>query len=542
MRIFNWCGHVRKDRRPIYLAAVSLAALSLVVTACAGGSTTGATGTFVSGGTFTMNLGTDPGTIDPYKTTGGTNRQIFAFSYDTLVARTPNGTTVPELAAKWQVTPNKVVYTLRKGVTCQDGSTLTPSDVAADFNYVKNPGTLSAWVQLTVPMSYTASADDAADTVTITTAQPFGMLLNGAGSLPIVCPKGLRDPASLDHATDGTGPYQVISYVADDHYTLQARSGYAWGPNGATNAAPGSPKTVKIEFVQNESTSANELLSGEINAAQVTGPDRSRLDSTPSLKRYDIPVMVGELNLNEAAGRVLADPAVRKAMAQALNMPAIAKVGTNNLGSVATNMMVESPVTCPGNETAGNLPTGGASAAGQTLSAAGWTQGAGGVRAKGGQQLTLNMIYQVGAPQTVSAVELIAQELGAVGIKANLRGLTQNAFLSALYTTEDFDVYYSGINLEFPFMMTSYYGGATPAKGGRNAGGIVNQDFNSLSAQALSSSGASACTLWKQAHEALLKQADVIPISVGDRPFYTSKAGLQTVGLFAVPTSIRLYK
>jgi peptide/nickel transport system substrate-binding protein len=48
--------------------------------------------------------------------------------------------------------------------------------------------------------------------------------------------------------------------------------------------------------------------------------------------------------------------------------------------------------------------------------------------------------------------------------------------------------------------------------------------------------------LWKQAHQALLKRADVIPISAGDRPFYASKATMQTVGLFVVPTSIRLLK
>ncbi|HET6501792.1 MAG TPA: ABC transporter substrate-binding protein, partial [Amycolatopsis sp.] len=189
-----------------YLAVVALAVTALAASAC-GTTSSGSDGALLSGGTFTMNLGTDPGTINPYKTTGGTNRQIFAFAYDTLVGRTPTGDTVPQLASSWQVTPNQVTYTLRKGVTCQDGSTLTASAVAADFAYIKDPATLSAWVNLTIPMAYTATADDTANTVTITTSQPFGMLLQGAGSLPIVCPQGLKNPASLDHGTDGTGPY-----------------------------------------------------------------------------------------------------------------------------------------------------------------------------------------------------------------------------------------------------------------------------------------------------------------------------------------------
>jgi peptide/nickel transport system substrate-binding protein len=489
-----------------------------------------------------MNLGTDPGTISPYKTTGGTNRQIIAFAYDTLIGRTPDGGVVPQLATRWQASPDQVTYTLRKGVTCADGHPLTPGDVAADFNSVNDPKAPSPWIGFALPVPYSATADDAAGTVTIKTRKPFGFLLEGAGSLPIVCPAGLKNPASIEHASNGTGPYKVTSYVPGDHYTLQARPGYIWGPNGVTNSAAGSPKTVKIAFVQNESTSVNQMLSGQINAVQITGPDRARLDANPALKRFDVPVIVGELNPNEAAGRMFADQQVRLAMAAALDRRPLTTVGTAGRGKVATELMVEKPVVCPGDETAGTIPAYNSAAANEALDAAGYTKGADGIRAKNGKKLVANLIYQVGAPQTVSAVELIGQQLKAVGIGTNLKGLTQAAFLEALYTTRDFDVFYSAINLEFPFMMTAYWGGPPPDKGGRNSGSVVNEDFDSLSAKAMAAPGTQSCGLWKQAHRALLKRADVIPISVGDRPYYTSKATLQTVGLFATPTSIRLFK
>jgi peptide/nickel transport system substrate-binding protein len=532
------------DMKRKYPFAAGIAIASIVLSACGGGG--GATGsgneTPLSGGTFTMALVTDPGSIHPYKATGGTNRQIFAFSYDTLVARTPEGKVVPRLASKWDVAPDSVTYTLRKDVTCEDGTPLTATAVADDFNYIKDPKTRSAWVNLTVPMPYTVSSDDAAGTVTIKTEQPFGFLLEGAGSLPIVCPAGLKDPASIEHASNGTGPYKITRYVASDHYLFEAREGYKWGPDGATNSEPGSPKTVKIVFVQNESTAANQLVSGQINAVQITGPDRERLDSNNSLKRFDIPVIVGELNSNQAPGRLLADPQLRVAAAAALDRTPIAKVGTNGQGTVATNMLVVKPVACPGDETTGALPDFNVDAAKQALESAGWTAGSDGIRQKDGKKLTLRLIYQVGAPQTVSAVELIAQQWKAAGIGTELKGLAQAAFLEALYTTGDFDIFYSGINVEFPFMMTTFYGGGSPAKGSRNAGNIANQEFEALSAQALSVGGAEGCELWKRAHQSLLKRADVVPISVGNRPFYASKATLQTVGLHAVPTSIRLYK
>jgi peptide/nickel transport system substrate-binding protein len=529
-----------KHKHPVVLASTAVA---ILLSGCGGGGAgSGATGAPVSGGTFTMNLGTDPGTINPYKTTGGTNRQIISFAYDTLIGRTPDGAIVPQLATKWQASPDQVTYTLRKGVTCEDGHTLTPGDVAADFKSVQNPDEPSPWIGFALPVPYTVTADDAAGTVTIKTKKPFGFLLEGAGSLPIVCPAGLKKPDSIEHASNGTGPYKVTSYVPGDHYTLEARSGYSWGPNNATNSAAGSPKTVKIAFVQNESTSVNQILSDQINAVQITGPDRARLDANPALKRFDVPVIVGELNPNEAAGRIFADQQVRLAMAAALDRQQLTKVGTAGRGKVATELMVEKPVVCPGDEVSGTLPAFNPGSANQILDAAGYTKGPDGIRAKNGKKLVANLIYQVGAPQTVSAVELVSQQLKAVGIGTNLKGLTQAAFLEALYTTRDFDVFYSAINLEFPFMMTAYWGGPLPDKGGRNSGSVVNKDFDSLSAKAMAVPGKQSCDLWKQAHKAILKRADVIPISVGNRPYYTSKATLQTVGLFATPTSIRLYK
>ncbi|WP_432843171.1 ABC transporter substrate-binding protein [Dactylosporangium sp. CA-092794] len=527
--------------RPKYSALLATAAVSSLLAACGGAGTDSSTGTqqYVTGGTFVMDLGSDPGSVNPYKSTGGLNRQIYAFAYDTLVGRGADGKAVPQVATKWTETPTSVTYTIRKGVQCDDGSELKPSDIAADFKYIADPKTLSPWVQFSVPVKYTATADDTAGTVTITSETPFGTLLQGAGAVPLMCPSGLKDMNALDHTSAGTGPFKITEYTSGDHYTLQARDGYAWGPSGATTATPGVPKTVRINFAANESTMANQLVSGQINAAQITGPDRARLDKTPGVKRFDIPVIVGEVNFNEASGRLFGDEQMRLAVASSLNRDEISPVSTSNQGTLANNLIVEAPVQCPGDEATGALPGFDVAKANQILDAAGWTK-SGNVRQKNGQTLKIKIIYQTGAPQTASAVELIGQQLGAAGIGTDLVGLTNAAFLQSLYQTADFDIYYSAINVDFPYMMTTFFGGATPAKGGRNAGDIHNPDFESLSAQAAATPAADSCPLWKQAHQALLKRADVIPISAGDRPFYARKAELATVGLFAVPMSIRL--
>lgn len=531
------------------VAATTLA-VALILTACSGGSASSSNAssgsqagkTLETGGTFRLDLGTDPGSIYPYASTSGPNRQIDDFAYDSLVGRSKKGDAVPEVASSWKVTTNAVTYNIRKDVTCSDGTTLTPSDIAADFNYIKDPKTLSPWVQFSVPVTYSVSADDSAGTFTITSTTPFGTLLQGAGAVPLVCPQGIKDPNSYAHSSDGTGPFKITDYVQGDHYDLAVRPDYNWGPDGAKTSAAGTPKNVTINFVADESTMANQLIAGEVNAAQITGPDRNRLDKTPGLTRYDVPVIVGELNPNEAPGRILADEQVRLAAAAALNAKDIAPVSTAEHGTTVDNMFSEQPVACPANETKGNLPSYNPAQAKQLLDADGWTMGSNGIRQKDGKSLTLKLIYQTGAPQTESAAELIGQELKAVGIGTNLVGETNDAWSQALYSTGDFDMFYSAINLEFPFMMSTFYGGPAPQQGGRNSGDVVNSEFNTLSQQAAAAPAAQACKLWNSAHEALLKRADVVPLSTGDRPFYTSKSTLETVGLFAVPTSIRLYK
>src|SRR4051812_43783553 len=95
------------------LSAAAAVALITGLAACGGGGGGGAAaqGAPQVDGTFTMNLGSDPGSVNPYKSTGGFNRQVYAFAYDTLVGRGADGKAVPQLAESWKVTDNTVTYT-----------------------------------------------------------------------------------------------------------------------------------------------------------------------------------------------------------------------------------------------------------------------------------------------------------------------------------------------------------------------------------------------------------------------------------------------
>ena len=64
---------------------------------------------------------------------------------------------------------------------------------------------------------------------------------------------------------------------------------------------PGFPSEVVVRIVENESTAANLLLSGEVNAAGVAGPDRQRLESEGYFVIENRPI-VGEFFFNQMEG------------------------------------------------------------------------------------------------------------------------------------------------------------------------------------------------------------------------------------------------
>ena len=74
-----------------------------------------------------------------------------------------------------------------------------------------------------------------------------------------------------------------------------------------------------MKIVENETTAANLLLSGDVNAAPILGPDAERLDQA-GLFTAETPALIGEQWYNHAEGRATSDPEVRMALTQALDL------------------------------------------------------------------------------------------------------------------------------------------------------------------------------------------------------------------------------
>ncbi|MFE0103571.1 ABC transporter substrate-binding protein [Streptomyces sp. NPDC059009] len=534
-----------KPGRPLATAVGALVAVAaLVVAGCGGtaGSGTAAGGALADGKTFTTSFASDPGTLDPAKTVMSIAIGINRYLYDPLIHLDDQGEPVAGLAQKWQATTAKATFTLRPGLTCSDGKPLTASEVAANINYIGAPKNKSPLAGVQIQPGTTAKADDKQRTVTLKSGAPDAFLLRNAGSVPIACGQGLKDRTALAKGgkESGTGMFTLTESVAGDHYTLTRRKDYAWGPGDFKRDTKGLPDKVTVRIIPNETTAANLLQSGRLNAAAMTGPEQKRL-AAQKLFHADVQAPLGELWFNQATARPGADEKVRRALVQALNLSDVGKVITNGTGKPSQGMLTDEPRACTGDAVTGNLPEHDLAAAKSALDKAGWRPGAGGTRTRNGKKLTIGLMYgsQHGATMAAGA-ELIQKAWQSVGAEVKLKPLDSPGINSALFGSGDWDVSMGPVALSVPTQLVPFMSGPTPPKG-VNFAGVDNASYQSLVQKASAEVGAAGCAQWQQAEESLVEHVDVVPYYNSLTPVFGKAARFKVSQGAIVPSSIRMY-
>ena len=510
-------------------ASLAICATTVLLAGCGGGGDDGNSGggggdsEYADGGTFTMSIAGDPGKLDPQSSA---STQLFAvnqLAYDNLLfVDGETGEIKSQLATDWEVDGKTVTLTLADGITCADGSEFTASTVADNIAYVGDPKNKSAYLGVFLPVGATAKADDAAGTVTITLAQPAPFVLNGLASLPMVCDSGMQDRKSLADSTAGTGPYELTEAAPGDHYTYQIREGYTWGPDGATTDEEGMPDTIVMKVVQNETTAANLLNSGDVNAATIQGPDAKRLEAA-NLFSVSTTAMAGEQWYNHNDGHETADADVRMALTQAIDFEELASVATAGAGTLATTFASLDPAACPGDSISGALPAHDPDAAKSVLD---------------GKELTF--LYSSAAGSAVAAAaELAVQQWEAAGATVTAKGVDETALQGAIFGTGDWDIAWVPLNVSSPDQLVPFLSGPGLADGGTNFSGIDNQEYADGVAAATEMPGTEGCDTWLDAESKLVAAADIVPFANNAVNTFGNGAEFDYPGT-VMPTSIRM--
>jgi peptide/nickel transport system substrate-binding protein len=510
-------------------------------TTTAAGATTTA-GNFAKGGTFTVGFPADPGVLNPLNNTSTQGNWIYRFLYDSLVNRTPTGDIAPGIASSWTFDGSVATFTIRKDVTCADGSPVTPTVIAKAFDWVKNPDNAARIVGAVVPnRNYTVTADDAASTVTVKLDQPFSLLLSSLSFLFIPCGPAADNPAGLTTTSSGSGPYVLSKVTPNDSYEMTKRPGYTWGyPAGSSTSDAGLPDKIVVRIINSEATAANLLLGGQLNASVINGTDFDRLDAAGAKATSAVSGGV-VMMFNETPGKPTSDPAVRKALAMALDRGQVASVVTQRqVTEPGTSVSAAQPQVCDDKSAASAIPKQDVEGAKKLLQDAGWVPGSDGIRTKAGARLTLNTIYSTALGGMAPATELVAAAWKEIGVEATITPITQAVLNQILFQTGDYDVSpLTQFNNPFPSTLVGLMGGPFPPDG-VNASHVDNAAYKAAFATALTTPGDAGCQAWVTASEALFSSADMVPISDFPIRWVLKGAQMDTLGGRIIPLSIRM--
>ncbi|MDZ5085031.1 MULTISPECIES: ABC transporter substrate-binding protein [Mycobacteriaceae] len=380
-------------------ASTALVVLALVValTGCSTGQRVDL-GDGAEGGVIAAIAG-EPDQLDPHKTSAYFSFEVLENVFDTLVEPDENLQMRPALAESWEVSDDELTWTfrLRPGVTFHDGSPLTSEDVAFSYNRIIDE-------ELTNVDKFSAvTAVEAVDpqTVVIRVDRPVPNMLTNLGGFKGMAIVSRRNVESGEIATHpvGTGPFAFANQRSGDSITLVANPDY-W--DGAPDISG-----VRFRFISEPSTALSALQAGEIDWTDSVPPQRvQQLRNDESLTLAVEPSNdYWYLALNEAR-EPWNDVRVRQAIAYAIDRDAI--VQATSYGTAAKNQLAI-PEGNPWYVPYDRYGEGGLDKARELLDEAGVSPG------------NLDMLVTTDYPETVTAAQIVADNLAPLGITVNIR-------------------------------------------------------------------------------------------------------------------------
>ena len=262
---------------------------------------------------LTIDLGSDAATLDPHLQWDTDSYSVYRNIFDNLVTRDGAGKIVPQVAAAWHYTDDKtLVFDLRSDIRFQDGTKLTPDDVAFSVQRIINPAFKSPQLS---QFDQIASADVTGPAqVTLHTKSAYPALLAQLVKLSIV-PKAYVEKVGdqeFNLKPIGSGPYKLRSWQRGVSVTLDAMPDY-WR---------GKPPFASVVFraVPDVPTRMADLRAGRADLVRGLSPDDAQaLKSERSVAVLSVPTeRVAYLFVNPSAGPTK-DVHVRRAIAMAID-------------------------------------------------------------------------------------------------------------------------------------------------------------------------------------------------------------------------------
>lgn len=316
------------------------------------------------------------------------------------LTRIDNAITVqPALATEWkQVDDLTWEFTLREGVTFQDG---TPLDAAAAANSLNKLLTAEVPARAFSPKVVSKVEATGPMTVTITTVEPLVTLPGRLGSpaVAILSPAAYTE-TGINPMGTCTGPFKITAIDAEQSMTLEANPAY-WG--GAPSLAGAT-----VRFVPDADTRTTMVRAGEAQIVRLVpaySVAQLQADANVTVSEVKAPRIIQLLLNNEKAP--FNDERVRQAVRLALDSAAINDAVFEGLASPAASPFRTDEPWAPKGAT---VPAADVEKAKALLAEAGVAEGT-----------ELNFLIYNTKKELVAMGEVVQAMLAEVGLKANIR-------------------------------------------------------------------------------------------------------------------------
>lgn len=287
--------------------------------------------------------------INPGVNRDNTTDGVVLHMVEGLVGYREDGTVAPLLAQSVSMSDDGLTYTftLREGVKFHNGATLSSADVLWNWQRYMDPR--SDWrcrsdfdgrngLKVT-----DVSAPDAR-TVVMKISHRSAVFLDSlartdCGMTAIVHKDSVGADGNWDKPI-GTGPYQFKEWKRGEYVLLTAFKDYAQPPgagdkpDGYVGAKRALADEVKFLVVPDASSSKAGLVSGAIDASQITNTDVAELKGNPAVAVMTPHDATKHTLLFQTQDPVLKNVKLRQAIAAALDIPQVVAAASEGLGEL----------------------------------------------------------------------------------------------------------------------------------------------------------------------------------------------------------------
>lgn len=424
-------GQLTLTRREMLAAAAAAA----IAAACSpalpsGGGPTGGSTAPVRGGIARLPIFNEPFPLNPIISNELSSLLVRRSLYSYLTRLDPvSKRPVPDLAKTWEVSPNGLVWTfnLRDDVSWHDEMPFTAEDVKFTFEQILEPKNTSVERTNYLDMTKIEAIDKY--TVRFTLKNPLMSLPVISGATVGIVPKHLLEGKDLRTATSfnnekpiGTGPFKIVSVVPGSHVEMAAYDKFYRGKPFLDGVVWKIVPDVNARFAQ---LKAQELDYMTIEPSQLQGIQG---DSRFTLTEYAAPEYTYFIPRHGTP--IFSDKRVRQALVYGLNRQAILDVAALGKGTLMVGTIP--PALKDWHNSALKPYPFDPAKAKSLLDEAGWTAGAGGMRAKGGTPLKFEISVDTTSAIRRQMAVLAQQMYRDIGMDASIKEVDRQIYSQML--------------------------------------------------------------------------------------------------------------